>query len=190
MVSRGESSAAADALRARRSLEQTGGRSGFRVSRDYIARNPQADPTATELAINLFFTAELLGRRMDQVLRPVGLTRGSLNVLQILGGAARPLTPGEITPQLVATSATVTGLIDTLEARGLVVRRAHPTDRRSVLVAITPHGRALLDELVPQLIEREKAWAAGLEPAAREELVCLLGALEDHLRGMGEEPTG
>jgi len=190
MASRCEPSGAADARGAHGSLAQTGRRSGFRVSRDYVVRNPQADPTATELAINVFLTAELLGRRMDQVLRPFGLTRGSHNVLQILGGADRSLMPSEITPQLVATSATVTGLIDTLEARGLAVRRAHPTDRRSVLVAMTPRGRAVLDELVPRLIDCEKAWAAGLEPAAREELVCLLGALGDHLHRMGDEPNG
>lgn len=70
-----------------------GSRVGFRLSDDYADRNPGADPIATELAINVLYTAELLGRRVDQALRPFGLARGSHNVLQVLGGAAEPLRP-------------------------------------------------------------------------------------------------
>src|SRR6185369_10505602 len=88
-------------------------RGPFRVSRDYVDRHPAADPSATELAINVLYTAELLGRQLDQALRRFGLTRGSHNVLQILGGAGEPLTPTEITSRLTTTSATVTGLLDT-----------------------------------------------------------------------------
>lgn len=157
---------------------------GVRVSDDYIEQHPEADITATELAINVIYTAELLGRQADQALRPFGLSRGSHNVLQILGGATEPLTPTEVTARLTVTSATVTGLLDTLEVRGLARRCRHPSDRRSVLVEITDEGRQLLDELVPQLIEYEKCWAAGLGPSEREQLVRLLGGLQDHLRSL------
>lgn len=161
----------------------------FRVNSDYAERHPDADVSATELAINVVYTAELLGRRLEQVLRPCGLTRGSHNVLQILGGATEPLTPGEVTARLTVTTATVTGLLDTLEARHLARRRPHPTDRRSVLVEITDEGRRLLDELVPELIVREKEWSAPLPPARREQLIRTLGVLQDHLRHLGDEST-
>jgi DNA-binding MarR family transcriptional regulator len=161
----------------------------FRVSSDYAERLPDADVSATELAINVVYTAELLGRRLEQVLRPYGLTRGSHNVLQILGGATEPLTPGEVTARLTVTTATVTGLLDTLEARHLARRGPHPTDRRSVLVEITDEGRRVLDELVPELIIREKEWSAPLPPARREQLIRTLGVLQDHLRQLGDEPA-
>lgn len=160
---------------------------GFRVSDEYVEQHPEADVSATELVINVMYAAELLGRQADQVFRPFGLSRGSHNVLQILGGAREPLRPSEVTARLTVTTATVTGLLDTLEARGLCRRRRHPTDRRSVLVEITDDGRELLDELVPQLIEHEKRWAAGLRPPAREQLIRLLGALQDHLRSPDED---
>lgn len=83
--------------------------------------------------------------------------------------------------------ATVTGLLDTLERRGLVQRRPHPTDRRSLLVSITDQGRRLLDELVSVLIEREKAWAAGIAHSDRQELIDLLGTLQNHLRSIPPE---
>ena len=38
----------------------------------------------------------------------------------------------------------VTNVVDRLESHGLVERRAHPTDRRVTLVAITRSGRGLL----------------------------------------------
>ena len=158
----------------------------FRVSRDYIERNPTADPSATELGINVLLTAELLGRRVDHALRAFGLTRGSHNVLQILGGSTEPLTPTEVSTRLTVTSATVTGLLDTLEARGLAHRRPHPQDRRSVLLEITDEGRRLLDRLVPELIEHEKRWAAGLTPTRREQLLRLLGAVQDQLRSLDD----
>lgn len=162
---------------------QTG---AFRVSAEYVESHPEADPSATELAINVVYTAELLGRRLDQVLRPFGLTRGSFNVLQILRGAPGALTPKDITDRLTVTTATVTGLLDTLEARGLARRQPHPTDRRSVLVEVTKQGRQQLDDLEPGLIEHERLWADGLPPARREQLLHLLGTLQDHLRSLDE----
>jgi len=159
----------------------------FRVSDDYVARNPGADPAATELAINVLYTAELLGRQLDRVLRPFGLTRGSHNVLQIIGGATEPLTPTDVTTRLTVTSATVTGLLDTLERAGLIRRRPHPTDRRSLLVECTKRGRRTLDDLVPELIENEKRWAAALTPARQQQLLRLLGAMQDQLRALDTE---
>ena len=161
----------------------------FRVSRDYIESHREADPSATELVINVLHTAELLGRRLDQALRAHGLTRGSHNALQILGGAAGPLTPTQVSARLTVTSATVTGLLDTLENRRLIRRRSHPTDRRSLLVEITSDGRRLLDELVPDLINHEKRWAAGLTPTKREQLLRLLGAVQDQLRSLEDAPA-
>jgi DNA-binding MarR family transcriptional regulator len=161
----------------------------FRVSRDYIERNPAADPSATELVINVLYTAELLGRRLDHVLRNFDLTQGSHNVLQVLGGATEPLTPTEVSARLTVTSATVTGLLDTLETRGLARRRPHPGDRRSVLVEITDNGRHLLDSLVPELIEHERRWASALTPSRREQLLHLLGAVQDRLRSLDDTPA-
>ena len=158
----------------------------FRVSREYVESHPHADPSATELAINLLYTAELLGRRLDQVLRDVGLTRGSFNVLQIMEGATTPLTPTDVSSRLTVTSATVTGLLDTLEARGLIRREPHPSDRRSIQVKVTHDGKRLVDALVPELIEHEKAWAAGLTSSRRAQLLRLLGDVQDHLRSLDD----
>lgn len=57
--------------------------------------------------------------------------------------AREPVTLRELAQYLVNDRPYTTVIVDDLERRGLVVRRAHPRDRRSKLVTITDEGRAL-----------------------------------------------
>ena len=163
-------------------------RVGFRVSDDYIARHPNADPSATEVVINVFYTAELLYARMDRILQRLRLSRGGFNLLQIAHGAGRPVSPTEIGEQLIVTTATVTGVLDTLQRRGLVTRTPDPVDRRRILIDVTPDGSALLARVADELIEREKAWTGALTRTDRERLVTTLGTLQAHLGALPPEP--
>jgi DNA-binding MarR family transcriptional regulator len=156
---------------------------GIRVSRDYVAENPGADPTATELVINAIAVGQWLSHRLDEILRPHGITSGSFAVLQIVAGDPEPVTPSQIVSRAIVpvTSATVTGLLDTLERRGLVERQRHPTDRRKVMVILTDDGRALLDAVNPLVVEGEKRWTAALTKAERRTTTDALGKLGEHL---------
>lgn len=58
----------------------------------------------------------------------------ALNLLDLNG----PTTPGELARQTGLTTGGVTVALDRLEAAGYILRRAHPTDRRSVRVHIVP----------------------------------------------------
>nr|WP_260859608.1 MarR family transcriptional regulator [Streptomyces cupreus] len=75
-----------------------------------------------------------------------GLTRARAGLLWALfhDGA---MTQRALAGQLGVTPRNVTGLLDALEADGLVVREAHPTDRRAMLVSLTESGRTLTDGL-------------------------------------------
>lgn len=50
-------------------------------------------------------------------------------------------TPGQLAREVALSQATVTGILDRLEARGLVERRRDVRDRRRVLLNLTPAGR-------------------------------------------------
>src|SRR4051794_21545764 len=56
-----------------------------------------------------------------------------------------PLPPSALVKRLGIASASVTALLDRLEAAGYTRRERHPTDRRSVLVVLTPGGRAAIN---------------------------------------------
>ena len=49
----------------------------------------------------------------------------------------------ELANLLACDNSTVTGIVDRLEARGLVTRRAYPQDRRVKHIALTPAGTDL-----------------------------------------------
>ncbi|UCC19727.1 MAG: MarR family transcriptional regulator [Promethearchaeota archaeon] len=44
---------------------------------------------------------------------------------------------------------TITGVVDTMEKKGLVSRESHPSDRRSLLVKLTDKGKKLKTETPP-----------------------------------------
>lgn len=59
---------------------------------------------------------------------------------------AKP-TVGQIAQRLAVEHHTTVGLVDKLEARGLVRRERSTTDRRAVLLSLTPDGARLLGAL-------------------------------------------
>ncbi|MCA1713402.1 MAG: MarR family transcriptional regulator, partial [Actinobacteria bacterium] len=87
---------------------------------------------------------QLMQARVDEVLRPLGLTFARYELLMLLhfsSTGALPVTKASRRLQVHPTS--VTNAVDRLEAAGLVARRPHPTDGRGTLVGITAAGRRL-----------------------------------------------
>lgn len=84
----------------------------------------------------------LLGDLMQRGLaeRGVTLARAAVVVLVDRRGAS---TQRSLSRALRVTPRNVTGLVDALEAEGLVVRAPHPSDRRATLVTLTRRGTAL-----------------------------------------------
>ena len=76
-------------------------------------------------------------------------TLARFDVLAALDAAGEELTMGALSARLMVTSGNVTGLIDAMEQDGLVGRHAHPSDRRSTLIAITSEGQALFARMAP-----------------------------------------
>jgi DNA-binding MarR family transcriptional regulator len=104
---------------------------------------PVAEPrTADELAKTLREAIQRLNRRVRQA-RPVGdLTFSQLSALTSLQ-LAGALTPRELADVERVQPPTMTKIVGKLEERGLVIRTAHPTDGRQVILAPTEQGRAV-----------------------------------------------
>jgi DNA-binding MarR family transcriptional regulator len=87
----------------------------------------------------LFELAVRLGDAMERGLAERGLTMARAELLWRLQRRG-PATQRALSEDLRCTPRNVTGLVDALEAAGLVERRAHPTDRRATLVTLTYAG--------------------------------------------------
>ena len=95
------------------------------------------------------------------------------------------ITQSELAQRLLVTKGNVCGLIDRLEAAGLVVRRADPADRRANRLFLTPRGAALLAETLPTHLAIIQEILGGLRGSE-------LQALRDQLERLADwaEATG
>jgi DNA-binding MarR family transcriptional regulator len=120
--------------------------------------------------------AVLAGAAIEQVLQRHGLTTGEFDVLAALRRSGEPftLTPTVLARALMLSPAAMTNRLDRLERAGHVVRSMDPGNRRSMLVALSPTGRAAVDAAVGEHVANEVRLLAGLDDDERRALDALL----------------
>jgi DNA-binding MarR family transcriptional regulator len=160
--------------------EQGPVRADRRLEREF----PEVESLASDCVINLFQAQTLVEERLGRHLRPFGLSLGGFRLVMILRIAGEPLTPMEIASRLRVTRGSVTGLLDSLESRGVVARAPHPRDRRSLLVELTEAGAQRLDALLPSWFLGEREIFDTLTPSEQETLIDLLGRLQRRLHDL------
>lgn len=153
----------------------------IQIAPDFEERYPNASARATECAMNLVLTADLLVKRISALLQPFSLSPASGLVLSILADAGTPLPPHQIAERLIISRATVTGLVDSLERQGYVERLPHPSDRRMLLVAPTERGRQVANAFRPVVHQRQRVWLEALNGEEQERLVDTLHQLQAFL---------
>jgi DNA-binding MarR family transcriptional regulator len=84
------------------------------------------------------------------------------------------LTATEICASSAFPKNTISRAIQVLIARRLVRRATDCNDRRSFVLRLTAAGRAIVDEAIPPMVEREQAMLATLTPAEQHMLHALL----------------
>ena len=112
-----------------------------------------------------------------QVTRTTGLSVPQSLCLQFIG-AARPkeeITVARVAEAVQLAPATVSRLLDRLEAAELVARERRSQDRRRVCLQLTPEGRKRLRKLPPMLQEQ---FTSRLEKLPKRKQIELLEALE------------
>ena len=81
------------------------------------------------------------------------LSPSQFNVLNLLHLEPQGLSQTDLSRQLIMHRSNVTGLVDRLEARGLVQRQEVAADRRAYRVVLTPAGSRLLRDVLPRYYE-------------------------------------
>ena len=107
---------------------------------------------------------------------PFGITPVQFAALQAVQNA-----PGTDQRTLARTigfdTSTIAGVIDRLEARGLMLRSASAQDRRVRLLTLTPAGEQLLADVVPSMLRAQERILAPLPAQERGEFMRMLGVL-------------
>ena len=124
------------------------------------------------VAIALGRAFSQLAHRMEQVLKPYGLTPTQYNVLRILNGAGENgLCGTEIGARMISKVPDVTRLLDRLVAAGLVERERDPDNRRFVTARLTDAGRDIVLETTPVLDRMHQAMFKHLSKAQLRSLL-------------------
>ena len=90
--------------------------------------------------------------RLIGALEDLHLTFMQAHVLRLLE-AGKPKAMGDLAEALHCDASNVTGIVDRLEARGLVERRGEPHDRRVKTLVLTPAGLQLRRRVLRALTE-------------------------------------
>ena len=124
-----------------------------------------------------------LSREIERLLEPVyaasGLEPGWYDVLATLRRTGPPyrLRPTDFAATLMLTSSGTTKRLDRLEAAGYITREPDPSDRRGVLITLTPEGGSLVDEAAVKHMANERRILSGLTAAEQRQLADLLRKL-------------
>ena len=92
------------------------------------------------------------------------------------------MTCKELGEKTLITKGTLTGVLDRLEARGLIRRTATDADRRQVFVLLTPQGVRTFERAFPAHIGHLKPAFTVLSPRELDQAAELLQKLRDALR--------
>jgi DNA-binding MarR family transcriptional regulator len=110
--------------------------------------------------------------RVPAVADELGLSEAQCHVLQLLE-PGEPIAMCRVADRLDCDPSNVTGIVDRLEARGLVERRADPRDRRVKKLVLTAAGRELRARFAERLAEPPTVLRA-LSESDQERLFAIL----------------
>jgi len=127
---------------------------------------------AWQLLMKFFFAER---ERLPSLADGFDLSPVQCHVLHLIE-PERPVPMGRLADTLGCDASNVTGLVDRLEARGLVRRRPSDEDRRVKVIHLTPAGSRLRAELLRHLTGRS-CRLSSLSAADQRSLVRILQAL-------------
>jgi DNA-binding MarR family transcriptional regulator len=114
-------------------------------------------------------------KALAQELEPHGISPGEWSALRVLW-MREGLTQVELAERMRVEKASLTGVLNSLEEKRLIVRARNPRDRRKINLRLTPAGRNLEKRLLACAHRINEKATAGLPPAQVAEVRALLHA--------------
>ena len=142
-----------------------------------VARSPREKPIgAHDLAgfsVALYQLVETLRGEHEEAAAAAGLTAPQATLLTLL---SEPMSMRQFAELMGCDASNVTGIVDRLEAKGLVVRTADPDDRRVKRLARTGQGDRAAALFQKELVHGSSL--ASLSPKAKRAILLVLAELE------------
>ena len=123
-------------------------------------------------------------RYSGESVRQYGLTHAQFDIVATLGN-----TPGmsykELGERTLITKGTLTGVIERLEQKGLVVREQSSDDKRSFHVRLSAAGEAVFRDVFPKVVAHGKRLFADFSDAEFDEMEGVLRKLRERIGRAG-----
>lgn len=127
-------------------------------------------------------TTKVEGVIRNRLRQEFGTTLPRFDLLAQLERHPAGLSMRELSKRLMVTGGNITGITDQLEAEGLVVREAHPSDRRSFAVKLTPLGKRQFKKMAVTHEQWVIELLSGWSPAEKTQVHELLALLKNNLK--------
>ncbi|WP_281543615.1 MarR family transcriptional regulator [Grimontia sp. SpTr1] len=140
----------------------------------WATQRPDLDCSPMGVIGRLGRAKQIITPKLEDVFKQNDLSNIEFDILASLRRAGEPVTPTDLYQTLMLSSGAMSTRVDGLVKRGLVIRQASETDRRSCLVTLTEEGQALIDKVVEQHIENERHILEALTADEQKQLAGLL----------------
>ncbi|WP_170426160.1 homoprotocatechuate degradation operon regulator HpaR [Ruegeria arenilitoris] len=134
--------------------------------------------TSRSLPIALLRARERVMGPIRNMLADAGVTEQQWRVLRVLKEDG-PQEPTHIADRACLLLPSLTRILQKLEAKGLIRRRAHPEDKRRQIVDITAKGEKIIQDNMQVTLHLAEDIKTKLGPDRHEELLDLLNALNN-----------
>lgn len=122
---------------------------------------PGREPASPLLIYQLKQLELAVRSRLDEIVRPAGLTTQQYTALTVLERHS-DMSSAQLARLSFVTAQSMADMITTLEARALIERHRDGADKRRLVVALTDEGRALLDRQRAEVDALEDVMLTGL----------------------------
>ena len=156
--------------------------SASKDSIDAETRATSDDHQALRLWLRLYACTSLIEGRVRRRLQGrFTTTLPRFDLMAQLERAPEGLRMSELSGRLMVTGGNITGLVDSLEDEGLVVRAADGADRRALRVKLTREGRRVFRSMATEHERWIIEMFAGLSARDARSLADQLQALKEHI---------
>lgn len=141
----------------------------------------------SELSLKLFVVLtralQSIEKQIIKDIKSHGLNLTEFSVLELLyNKGEQPIQ--RIGQKILLASSSITYVVDKLEKKHYLERKACPNDRRITFAVITVEGKELMDKIFPKHVEAMNKILGGLDSEEKEFMINQLKKLGYHAQGL------